>query len=404
MIQFTNPSLLWSLLGLAIPIGIHLLSRKEGKLIKLGSLRHVHETSTQQFKGLRLNEVLLLVLRCALVVLFAFLISGFSIASEGTSKWLVLERGLSSQPRVRQLTDSLASNGYEIHMLASGFPLLEDSASKSSEVNYRKLADDLSGERIASAIVLSANRVVDFDGLQNALPPNIKWISQAGQKNSFALQAIKKGDSIVVRHGFSNANQTYFTTNTGTDAGTATITEPPKVSVALVADDKYTYDKAIVKAALRAIDESLQIQIETKDFSKEGFEGGNYDWVVWLSDQAPEEQSARTLTLTPRQSSKLIEQASANRWILTSRLNEEVALKHNLTVQLALLIVPGRMELEQLSEVNDRRLLPDSLAWSSTKSITQDAGMIPEPGNKYVLVLLLILLATERILASARNQ
>ena len=404
MIQFTNPSLLWSLLGLAIPIGIHLLSRKEGKLIKLGSLRHVHETSTQQFKGLRLNEVLLLVLRCALVVLFAFLISGFSIASEGTSKWLVLERGLSSQPRVRQLTDSLASNGYEIHMLASGFPLLEDSASKSSEVNYRKLADDLSGERIASAIVLSANRVVDFDGLQNALPPNIKWISQAGQKNSFALQAIKKGDSIVVRHGFSNANQTYFTTNTGTDAGTATITDPPKISVALVADDKYTYDKAIVKAALRAIDESFQVQIEIKDFSKEGFEGGNYDWVVWLSDQAPEEQSARTLTLTPRQSSKLIEQASANRWILTSRLNEEVALKHNLTVQLALLIVPGRMELEQLSEVNDRRLLPDSLAWSSTKSITQDAGMIPEPGNKYVLVLLLILLATERILASARNQ
>jgi hypothetical protein len=51
MIQFAQPIFLWALTALAVPIGIHLLSRKEGKVVKMGSLRHLRETSTQQFKG-----------------------------------------------------------------------------------------------------------------------------------------------------------------------------------------------------------------------------------------------------------------------------------------------------------------------------------------------------------------
>ena len=73
MMRFVNPLLLWSLAGLVIPLGIHLLSRKEGKVLRLGSLRHVQETSTQQFKGIRLNEIVLLMLRCAMIILLSLL-------------------------------------------------------------------------------------------------------------------------------------------------------------------------------------------------------------------------------------------------------------------------------------------------------------------------------------------
>jgi hypothetical protein len=399
-----NPNFLWSLLGLAIPIAIHLLSRKEGQLIRLGSIRHVHETSTQQFKGLRLNEVLLLFLRCALVILFAFLISGLSIPSEGTSKWLLVERALASRPRVRQLADSLARNNYEVRLLASGFPFLEDSASYLGDINYRKLANDLAEEHIASAIVLSVNRLVDFDGKRNGLPPNVRWISEASQKNSFSLQAVKIADSILVRHGFSNANQTIFTTKAEVDAGNLPIKEVPNVSIALIAEEKYAYDHAIMKAALGAIAELFQLKIVMKDFSPESFGGGNYDWIIWMSDHSAEDKTAKQLTLRPYQTGKTIEQVDATHWILTSRLNEEVVLKSNFTSQLAMLILPGRADLEQISAANDRRSLPDSLAWSSARSTNKNAAVIPEPANKYLLILFLIVLAVERMLSSAKNQ
>ena len=40
----------------AVPVAIHLLSRKEGKVIKVGSLRHLRETTTRQFRSLKPNE------------------------------------------------------------------------------------------------------------------------------------------------------------------------------------------------------------------------------------------------------------------------------------------------------------------------------------------------------------
>ena len=46
--ELINPIWLWGLTGLMIPVGIHLLSRREGKIIKIGSIRHLDETNSKQ--------------------------------------------------------------------------------------------------------------------------------------------------------------------------------------------------------------------------------------------------------------------------------------------------------------------------------------------------------------------
>src|SRR4051812_18737531 len=102
-----NPIFLWCLAGLAIPLTIHLLSRKEGKIVKLGSIRHVQESSTRQFRGIRLNEILLLVLRSALIVVFTLILSGLLFPGARSTKWVVVEKGLEAQPRVTAAIDSL---------------------------------------------------------------------------------------------------------------------------------------------------------------------------------------------------------------------------------------------------------------------------------------------------------
>src|SRR5882672_1850538 len=113
--MFNNPLYLFALAGLTIPVAIHLLSRKEGKIIKLGSIRHVTETSTQQFKGIKLNEILLLLLRSSMIVVLSLLLSGLQCTSTTTSKWALVETGLEKIQPLAVMLDSLANAGYELH-------------------------------------------------------------------------------------------------------------------------------------------------------------------------------------------------------------------------------------------------------------------------------------------------
>ena len=94
-----------------------------------------------------------------------------------------------------------------------------------------------------------------------------------------------------------------------------------------------------------------------------------------------------------------------NQWILTKPLAEEVALKENLTLAMAVLLMPGRESLESISSSNDRRAIPDSIAWSYQEEVkSSQAGITPESGNAYLLLLFFIVLFTERIIAYNRNQ
>ena len=122
--QLINPIWLWGLTGLLIPIGIHLLSRKEGMIIKFGSLRHLEESQTKQSIRIRLNEVTLLILRCVLIFLFVILLCGLSVDlfRSQKSQWLVLEDGLEHDNSMRSLVDSLKEQGFEIKSMRKGFP------------------------------------------------------------------------------------------------------------------------------------------------------------------------------------------------------------------------------------------------------------------------------------------
>ncbi|HZX73756.1 MAG TPA: BatA domain-containing protein, partial [Cyclobacteriaceae bacterium] len=116
---FANPSWLWGLSALLIPITIHLLSRKEGKVIPVGSLRYLKDANTQQFKSLRLNEVILLLLRCLLFSLVILFISGLQMAQNNNLKWVLVEERLKDDSRATSVSDSLINQGYELHYLTS---------------------------------------------------------------------------------------------------------------------------------------------------------------------------------------------------------------------------------------------------------------------------------------------
>lgn len=403
--MFANPAYWFALAGLAIPVVIHFLSRKEGKVIKLGSVRHVVETSTQQFKGIKLNELILLALRCAMIVLFSLLLSGLRCSNQGKEKWAIVEKGLIGLPHMRSILDSLKKEGHSLHLLAHGFPGLQDSSAHSPDVNYWQLVEELKTKNLSSAVVFSANHVGHFKGMRAALPSHIQWMSQPTPSIDFAVRAIRyKGDSAFLRRGHSASDKTYFTTKKirASESPMAT-TLQDSIKISLVSDVAFAYDQKIVKTALQTIEKFLNTKIILTENELPNLPRPPADWCIWLSLQKADRTIAENIIrFDPQSSTDLFEREGSRQWTITKRLNLEVAAQNNLAMQLARLILP-KHDSEMVAR-NDRRTLSDSLAWRHSEDVKDIRASIDVPADPYLIVLLITLFVAERILAYKRRQ
>src|SRR5437660_5677732 len=69
--EFVQPQFLWALLGLAIPIVIHLMFRRRSRKVDLGTLRFLRLVLTENARRRKLKRWLLLSLRMACLALLA---------------------------------------------------------------------------------------------------------------------------------------------------------------------------------------------------------------------------------------------------------------------------------------------------------------------------------------------
>ena len=73
--QFVEPVFLWGTLAIAIPIAIHFWHQKRGKILPWAATQWLTERDQQPSRGLRLDNILLLLVRCLLLVLLAILLA-----------------------------------------------------------------------------------------------------------------------------------------------------------------------------------------------------------------------------------------------------------------------------------------------------------------------------------------
>ncbi|MVN76519.1 hypothetical protein GO988_09305 [Hymenobacter sp. HMF4947] len=143
MLTLTNPSALLALLGLLVPLAIHLWNRRPGREVAVGSLRWLAAGANRRLRNLRLEQVLVLLLRAALLAVLALAIAGPAWRqAQPASRGQVLVSpalvGTGSLAAVRSTIDSLRRQGYGLRWLAAGFPAVApadwraDSAGKST--------------------------------------------------------------------------------------------------------------------------------------------------------------------------------------------------------------------------------------------------------------------------------
>ncbi|HEY0652750.1 MAG TPA: BatA domain-containing protein, partial [Chryseosolibacter sp.] len=263
MISFVNPSWLLGLVGLLIPIGIHLLSRKEGKTIHVGSIRHLYDSDTAQFSSIRLNEILLLLLRLLLITLLVFILAGLKFAQDDYvgKKWLLIEMGVQRDERYKPTLDTLSAQNYEVRWLTEGFPQLADSAGIHGVENYAPLVQKIP-RNLDSVVVMTYAFAARVKGERISIPKHVLWFPVEPPGSTIAVDAVRlPQDSVVIRLMASKPTGTtleYSKLSTHlfdriTKADSLSLRNPDTVTISVYWTQDFSYDRKIIQAAIQTI-------------------------------------------------------------------------------------------------------------------------------------------------------
>lgn len=120
---------LLALTAILVPIIIHLWRIKQGKTLKVGSISLMGESAASNAKSFVISDWLLLLLRCLLLTILAFLLAQPFLKGEPLSKqggWILVEQQnlKTTYQNHRKTIDSLLNKGFEFRQLGLGFKSL----------------------------------------------------------------------------------------------------------------------------------------------------------------------------------------------------------------------------------------------------------------------------------------
>jgi hypothetical protein len=410
-LSFVNPIWLWSLSGLIIPIAIHLLSRKEGKVIQVGSIRHLKESETAQFSSIRLNEILLLILRCLIITLIAMFLAGlnFDFLGSKEEKWIVIDSQIEKSIPSSTL-DSLVDQGFEKHYLNETFST--DNEAVTSKENSWNLAEEL-GKKNIDAIVFTTNTLQDFYGERISKPDNVQWVTVDPKDTAHVMGALTLNkDSVWARNAVSSPYITELSTEIVANGETASenhnesILKLDSIIAAIYFTPEFEYDAKIIHASLLTIKSTIPLKLKVLLNPTETIRA---DWTFWLSKKPLSNKGKNSfsiLELNDETSPLLVSKHDASQrnknvsseWLFTRRLTEAEAINEKLPIKLAGVLLP------EFDEDKYSTTLPEEFTWSpfqerrSLKEFSENKTF-----NLIVFITIMIVATIERWIAFRRK-
>jgi len=122
LFQLLNPIALFVASAVIVPVMIHLWNTRKGKILKVGSIALLSESSKKPARSLRVTNWPLLLLRCLLLVLISLLIAKPFWQKNAAAKnggWILVSGHelADAYQQHHQLIDSLMQKGFELHGL-----------------------------------------------------------------------------------------------------------------------------------------------------------------------------------------------------------------------------------------------------------------------------------------------
>lgn len=249
MLGFATPAALLALGFLAVPIALHLWSRRTGRPQRIGSIAFFAAAPPPATRHPRLDDLWLLVLRCAVIAVLVAALAGPSWRADGRARgatWALVDSASAAEPSNDQLLDSLRATGAEVRVLGAGHIW-----SQLREADFQAPP----GTRLT---VVAPNR--GAEGSRPTLRAEVEWL----------VPPLPKGEGV----GGEDARRT------------ATVGSMGTVRTVLIYSDAGRRDDArYVSAALRAAGEvtGQPAVITQRDVTAMLSDA---DWIVWLAAQS----------------------------------------------------------------------------------------------------------------------
>jgi hypothetical protein len=342
-----HPAALLALLGLLVPLAIHLWNRRPGREVAVGSLRWLVAGANRRLRNLKLEQLWLLLLRAGLLAVLAL-----ALAEPVRRQLLPVSRGqVLVSPAVigtpmftalRPVIDSLRRKGHVVRWLTTGFPKLSAGAWQADSSVLRDSAQGLLAQNQAAArfqwaqvqqaagafpaqplyIVTPAN-LHGFQGSHFPLPVDITWQTlPVGATETWVQTAALRGDSLRLLLGHSTEAQTKFqllsvrrpqpggivqvsglpalryeanaqgprlqqlpaASATNAKPGLSLPVRTQPLRVVIYAAPAFAADARYLQAALQAASVGLPVRLALTTTANPPILGGAPDWLFWLAD------------------------------------------------------------------------------------------------------------------------
>lgn len=237
LLQYGSSGLL-ALLGIAVPVAIHLWNRRPGRTVRVGSVRWLNAAANRRLRSLQLEQWRLLLLRALLVALLALVVAGpgWQEAPLPLRGQVLLSPALlhsASLLAVRAEVDSLRQQGYELRELAPGLRHLSsaawrrlDSLAATQTGPGRAGPDALPADNLWARVAQAADSLPGrplrvftppgqrwFAGNRPPLPARVTWQTVPVADSGRWLQAVTQvRDSLHLVLGQGDEAATWFRT------------------------------------------------------------------------------------------------------------------------------------------------------------------------------------------------
>ncbi|WP_299800210.1 BatA domain-containing protein [uncultured Maribacter sp.] len=429
--SFAEPSYLWALLGLLVPIAIHLWSKKEAKTIKIGSVQLLSESKSRQSSSIQLNEWWLLLLRMAIISLITLVMAKPQWQSKVNNCKLtyIIEPELARNENFMARFIDLQAD-QEIRLLQSGLPENDIEYANSQDfksADYWSLALEMNALKTDSIIVFTNGYAKGLKGARPETNHDINWIildsAQNLEKPLLGYQTERNVTLFTAKNSpliskitkkTIEIGDAYQLTSNGDSLQVSSsssvkipLIQQSALEVSLVYTDSLSTDKTYIEAALEALSTYLNREIKVGSFlDSELLENKEADLMIWLSTK-PAPVSARKTLVFKNDSianSLITNDENENTFYITERITTENALSGRLTENL-LSILDVDEELRELQANADIRSVTEAdLETNFIESSTSKTHQARWNLNPYLWIVLLVLLIVERFVAYKRKQ
>ena len=421
---FANPSYLWALLGLLVPLAIHLWSKKEANTIKIGSIQLLDESNSRQSSSIQLNEWLLLLLRMLIVALVVLLMAGPRWRTKGDKKQVtyLVEASLANDPSISAILDSVQDNS-SVFLLENGFPDWEadtDYQVDGKQPNYWQLTQKMDSLRSDSIVVFTKGLAKGFRSMRPTTQKKIHWVvMEPDETQDVSLIAFNREAGMELVAASSSGRVTKITkkmVNDGFELGKDSLrllngetkSVPLKsldtLHINMYVEEDFEREGNYLEASFKALSAFLEQEIIIHKTDKWSNDETHLN--IWLQNDPNNDTVGKWLVYQENPlAHQLIESSNAkNTYHLTSRLNPKNTVEQHLPEQLLNLLALDTDVKDLIREADVRQLDEMELKpnYVKPKRKRESATMIDV--SFWVFSLIAGLMIVERIMANYKKQ